>query len=358
MRALTTNNTLLNKEVQRGQYDDLVRETAAHLRKLEPSIPEDLLVSEIGFVLNAHHGLRLVETFDAFVSVEEHTDLATDVDLAVLYGKRFYAICPERFFVKLPMTPEGLLAMRRLRKEGVPINFTLGFSARQNYLAARLGDPTYVNVFLGRLNSFVAESKLGTGNGVGEKATAASQEALTELRTRGTAHTRQIAASMRNGEQVWTLAGVDVMTMPLAVAEGYAKSAQPPVAGRGPASADFVPEVDAKALRSLHFETLWDVPQSFRTTVEGLVKKDLDRMSGVDLATYMRQNGAADIFPEYSATDIDTIRKDGKIPNLERWRARLESGAVGLDSLFNVSALQSFATDQKALDDRIRGLLG
>lgn len=358
MRALTTNNTLLNKEVQRGQYDDLVRETAAHLRKLEPSIPEDLLVSEIGFVLNAHHGLRLVETFDAFVSVEEHTDLATDIDLAVLYGKRFYAICPERFFVKLPMTPEGLLAMRRLRKEGVPINFTLGFSARQNYLAARVGDPTYANVFLGRLNSFVADSKLGTGNGVGEKATAASQEALTELRARGTAHTRQIAASMRSGEQVWTLAGVDVMTMPLAVAEGYAKSAQPPVAGRGPVSADFQPDVDAKALRSLHFETLWDVPQSFRNAVEGLVKKDLDHMAGAELATYMRQNGAADIFPEYSTTDIDTIRKDGKIPNLERWRARLESGAVGLDSLFNASALQSFATDQKALDDRIRGLLG
>ena len=82
--ALTTNNTLLNKEVQRGQYDQLVRETARRLRDKRPDIPPDILVLEIAFVLNAYHGLRLVENFDAFVSVEEHTDLAHDVERAVL----------------------------------------------------------------------------------------------------------------------------------------------------------------------------------------------------------------------------------------------------------------------------------
>ena len=116
------------------------------------------------------------------MSVEEHTDLAHDVELAVLYGKRFHAICPERFIVKLPLTPAGLLSMRKLRRAGVPVNFTLGFSARHNYLAARLGDPSFVNVFLGRLNAFVADAGLGSGAGVGEKATAASQEAIRTLR--------------------------------------------------------------------------------------------------------------------------------------------------------------------------------
>jgi transaldolase len=356
--ALTTNNTLLNKEVQRGQYDDLVRRTAAKLRQLSPGITADELVLEIAFVLNAYHGLRLVEKFDAYVSVEEHTDLADEVDLAVLYGRRFFAICPQRFFVKLPLTPAGLLGMRKLGQAGVPVNFTLGFSARHNYLAARFGNPAYVNVFLGRLNSFVADSKLGTGDGVGEKATMASQEAVAALRKEANTRTKQIAASMRNGEQVWSLAGVDVMTIPLAAAAEYHDSTQPPVAGRGTASEKIIPGVDARALQALHFEHLWDVPPALRNAVDRLLREDLDRMTPAQLVAFMRREGFTDLFPEYTPEDLEAIRAHGKIPKLDDWRARIEAGKAGIDALFNTSGLQSFGLDQKALDDRVRGLLG
>jgi transaldolase len=355
--ALTTNNTLLNKEVQRGQYDELVRRTAARLRQVEPDLPPEILALEIAFVLNAHHGLRLVEQFDAIVSVEEHTDLANDVDLAVLYGRRFHAICPERFVVKLPLTPAGLLGMRKLRRANVPVNFTLGFSARQNYLATRLGDPSYVNVFLGRLNAFVADSKLGSGDGVGEKATQASQEAVTALRGEGAAHTLQIAASMRSGAQVWSLAGVDVMTIPLQVAQEYRDSKQAAVSRRGPAAATIEPEVDGAARKALHLDRLWDVPPKFRTAVDRLLAEDLDRMTPAGLSAFMHQQGCGDVFPEFDADDLAAIRADGKIPSLERWRERLESGHVGVDALINAAGLESFALDQKALDDRVRGLI-
>jgi transaldolase len=357
-RALTTNNTLLNKEVQRGQYDQLVRDTAAHLRELEPGLPEALLILEIAFVLNAWHGLRLVESFDAFVSVEEHTDLAHDIELAVLYGKRFQAICPERFIVKVPLTPEGLLAMRRLRREGVRINFTLGFSARQNLLAARVGNPDFVNVFLGRLNAVTVDSGLGTGAGVGEKATVASQEALRGLREGGQASTRQIAASMRGGEQVWTLAGTDVLTIPLAVAEAYHTSATPPPSGPGPAAADIAPEVGSQARRELRFDALWEIPDEFRSGVEALSAGDLDAMGGPDLVAGLRSHGVTDLFPDYTSDEIAHIQQDGKIPKLERWRERLQNRTTSLDSLLNLSGFYSFATDQKQLDDRVRGLLG
>ncbi|UCE03733.1 MAG: transaldolase [Candidatus Latescibacterota bacterium] len=356
--ALTTNNTLLNKEVQRGQYDQLVRETAAHLRQREPRIPDALLLLEIAFVLNAWHGLRLVEHFDAFVSVEEHTDLAHDIELAVLYGKRFHAICPERFIVKVPLTAAGLLAMRRLRREGVPINFTLGFSARQNLLAARLGNPDYVNVFLGRLNAFTAESGAGSGAGVGEKATVASQEAIRSLRESGQAATRQIAASMRGGEQVWTLAGTDVLTIPLSVARAYHTSATPPPSGAGPAAAAIETEVSREAARSLRFDVLWDIPDAFRQALDATCAGNVDAMSGADLVAALRRHGATDLFPEYTPDEINAIQQDGKIPKAERWQARLQAGTTSLDSLLNLSGLYSFAADQKQLDDRVRGLLG
>ena len=45
----------------------------------------------------------------------------------------------------------------------VPVNLTLGFSARQNVLTSVFARPTYCNVFLGRLNSVVADHGLGDG---------------------------------------------------------------------------------------------------------------------------------------------------------------------------------------------------
>src|SRR5438309_256843 len=61
---LTTNNTLVNKEVQKGTYDALVPTAARALREAQPGIDDDTLVSELGFILNCHVALRLVEAFD------------------------------------------------------------------------------------------------------------------------------------------------------------------------------------------------------------------------------------------------------------------------------------------------------
>lgn len=53
--------------------------------------------------------------------------------------------------VKIPMTGEGLAAVKVLTEEGIKTNVTLVFSATQALLAARAG-ATYVSPFLGRLD--------------------------------------------------------------------------------------------------------------------------------------------------------------------------------------------------------------
>jgi transaldolase len=53
--------------------------------------------------------------------------------------------------VKIPMTPEGLKAVKVLSAEGIKTNVTLIFTATQALLAARAG-ATYVSPFLGRLD--------------------------------------------------------------------------------------------------------------------------------------------------------------------------------------------------------------
>jgi transaldolase len=354
--ALTTNNTLLNREIQKGTYDEFVREIAASLRHAAPDIDEQRLVLEVAFVLNAYHGLKLAATFDAHVSVELHTDLGHDVEGSVAYGKRYFDICPERFYVKVPLTPAGLLAARRLGHEGVPVNLTLGFSARQNYLAALLAQPRFVNVFMGRLNAFVADNGLGDGRNVGEKATLAAQRALLGLREAGRTRSLLIGASMREGAQVATLAGLDVFTMPTKVARQYeAKPAARLLSqvGNDPP----VRSADGVSLSDYNATTLWDVPHSFKDTVDELLGQDVDALGPDDLQTHLAQAGFGDLLAPWSTDDIRTAAADGKIPVYSTWKDRLARGEIGLDALMNLSAFQSFATDQRAMDDRVRSLI-
>ena len=65
-------------------------------------------------------------------------------------GRQIAAI-HENMVVKIPMTAEGLKAVKVLTKEGIKTNVTLVFSANQALLAAEAG-ATYVSPFLGRLD--------------------------------------------------------------------------------------------------------------------------------------------------------------------------------------------------------------
>jgi len=358
--ALTTNNTLLNREVQKGQYDSLVAEANAILTRY-PGLSEQQRMLEIAFILNAKHGLRLVEKFDAYVSVEEHTALANDVNLAVECAHRYYAICPQRFIVKIPFTPAGLLATRRLSKEGVPVNHTLGFSARQNYVIARIGQPQYVNVFLGRLNSFIVDNKLGSGAYVGEKATLASQAAVKKLRQAGKTVSRQIGASFREGAQIRDLAGIDVMTMPPKVAGEFLALNMAPgqlTDKTGiPIYRDKIGLADNADPASIRLETLWDIDDKLVACLDALEKKNLDSFTPDDLITFFESHNCGDVLVRWSDSQIATSTKEGKIPRLENWRDALADKSIGLDSLMNLAGLCSFVTDQKAMDERVAGVL-
>jgi transaldolase len=355
--ALTTNNTLLNKEIQTGRYDSLIKEAAGILSSY-PNLSEKQVILEIAFILNAWHGLRLVEQFDAYVSVEEHTDLAKDVTLAVDYARRFHDICPQRFIIKIPFTPAGLLATRKLSAEGVPVNLTLGFSARQNYLAARIAKPAYVNVFLGRLNSFIADNKLGDGSYTGEKATLASQKVIRELRQSNVTSSLQIGASFRAGAQVRDLAGIDVMTMPPKVADEFLSLKLPPDKINDKTTADYTiglnKDVDPDAI---NLNTLWNVDDKFVACVEALENENLDLFTPDDLIEFFKNHKCDDVLVRWSNSQIETSTEEGKIPRLENWKRELADKAIGFDSLMNLAGLESFATDQQAMDDRIRQVL-
>ncbi|MCI8660471.1 MAG: fructose-6-phosphate aldolase [Lachnospiraceae bacterium] len=73
-----------------------------------------------------------------------------DVEGMIREGRQIGAIHPN-MVVKIPMTTEGLKAVKILHAEGIHTNVTLIFTAAQALLAARAG-ATYVSPFVGRLD--------------------------------------------------------------------------------------------------------------------------------------------------------------------------------------------------------------
>jgi len=351
--ALTTNNTLLNKEVQKGIYDSLIKDTADILTKTFGKMSSQDLLLEIGFVLNAVHGMRLARSFMCHVSVELHTDLADDIDKTIYYAERYFLINPDLFYIKVPLTPAGYLSARKLRQKNIPVNFTLGFSARQNYVAALLSNPSFVNVFMGRINATVIDNKIGNGKNVGEKVTAATQRELIALRKQEASNSLLIGASMRDSSQLTSLAGMDVFTIPPKVASEYHEKPLPTVIeNRIPID----PMVELGTELAV-FTTLWTVTTTFKDCVNKLLLKNLDNISTDELIAHFESAGFKDFLPEWDNNSIKTIMSDGKIPVYERWKNELRSGKIGLDALLNKAGLLAFTADQKALDDRIKSLL-
>ncbi|HAO5825627.1 TPA: fructose-6-phosphate aldolase [Listeria monocytogenes] len=76
--------------------------------------------------------------------------VSLEADEMIAEGRVIAKIHPN-MVVKIPMTGEGLAAVKVLTEEGIKTNVTLVFSATQALLAARAG-ATYVLPFLGRLD--------------------------------------------------------------------------------------------------------------------------------------------------------------------------------------------------------------
>ena len=348
MSALTTNNTLLNNEIQKGIYDVFISESKSIVRDL----PQEERVKEIAFILNARHGLRLAQKFGGLVSVELHTDTAHDIKAILAYGKRYHEICPEQFIVKVPYTAEGLIGARLLKDSGVKINFTLEFSARENVLVTRVARPDYVNVFLGRVGAYMINNKLGDGSGAGEKAVISSQNWITAQSAGNPWQTKLIAASLRNHGQLELLAGTDVFTMPPKVAAAGHKELSGKFTSRLHKNYDVSIYDSAK---DAHIEKFWEVDNKVLKLAERLSAKV--PATGSELVHIAHEEGCEDMFPFLTKEEKGFITSDGKIPLHSRWAEKIKEGKIAPDTLLTLAGLASFTSDQQALDQRIKSII-
>ena len=125
-------------------------------------------------------------------------------------GREIAKIHPN-MVVKIPMTVEGLKAVKVLSKEGIKTNVTLIFTANQALLAARAG-ATYVSPFLGRLDDISTDGL-------------PLIRQIVEMFEVAGITTEIICASVRHPIHVTecALAGADIATVPYKVLEQMTK---------------------------------------------------------------------------------------------------------------------------------------
>ena len=132
-------------------------------------------------------------------------------------GKRLASFAPNAV-VKVPMTPAGLTAGKRLVEDGIKINVTLVFSPAQAILAAEIG-AYIVSPFIGRIDDAAADGMHALRQ-------------ICEIYEVQGYQTNVLAASLRHPMHVVeaALAGADIATMPYDV---FAKLVKHPLTDVG-----------------------------------------------------------------------------------------------------------------------------
>jgi len=95
---------------------------------------------------------EILQLVDGPVSLET---VSRDAKGMVEEGRKL-AELGDNVVVKIPMTPEGIIAVQELESEGIPTNVTLVFSPTQALIAAKAG-ATFVSPFIGRLDDISSD---------------------------------------------------------------------------------------------------------------------------------------------------------------------------------------------------------
>ena len=130
--------------------------------------------------------------------------IGTTAPEMIAEGKELAALA-ENVVVKVPMTQEGLKAVRGLSENDIPTNVTLVFSVNQALMAARAG-AVFVSPFVGRLDDISEEGILLV-------------KTITDIFAIHDIGTEVIAASIRHPMHVTqaALAGAHIATVPYKV---------------------------------------------------------------------------------------------------------------------------------------------
>ncbi|MBN2540761.1 MAG: fructose-6-phosphate aldolase [Bacilli bacterium] len=153
---------------------------------------------------------KIVNLIDGPISAEVQEGNATDmVEEAKIYAKMH-----KNIVIKIPMTLEGVKAVKQLSTFGIKTNVTLVFSTSQALMAATAG-ATYVSPFMGRIDDLTGRDDAGFE----------LVKAVKDMFKTYGFKTQIIAASIRHNNHVDQAmkAGADIATIPFKVLNDMVK---------------------------------------------------------------------------------------------------------------------------------------
>lgn len=172
--GLTSNPTIFEKAIGgSGEYDSELKELSGGGASVD-EIYERIVMDDIGGAADVFR--PVYDSSDGehgFVSLEVDPRLAHDTEGTIEQGIRFHReLGRPNVMIKVPATPDGIPAIRKLISEGVPVNVTLIFSrdVYDHVIEAYLGGledraasgldlfvPSVASFFVSRIDSAVDE---------------------------------------------------------------------------------------------------------------------------------------------------------------------------------------------------------
>jgi len=355
----TTNQPLVVKVLDRFLGGDETDNVVAWIKALQKEKP-DLTIEEatvlIYSIINGRLGLEVLDYYAAGriwqISLELHTSLAPDPVASKRIGQCLNQAVPNAF-VKVAFTPDhphALLIARDLENQGVAVNFTATFSARQIVAAALLANPHRTNVFLGRLSQGL-ESEL-----LGEQVVLETQRHVRRLREKFKVKTLNMLASVRRWQTMALTAGCDVYTVPYSVLKAFLTQTEiGPEQIENQLESDYsdrlaIPDNVVEKVGLEKIKQLYRVePEFIEFLVELRGSAEYATIDGEGLFKRFDEAGFGDFFYAPSASEWRELRK-GKLPDLDSPLTK----SLPLDTLYTLLAIGDFTNFQDRMDESIR----
>ena len=355
----TTNQPLIVKVLDRFLGGDETDNTVAWIKALQKEKP-DLTIGEatvlIYSIINGRLGLEVLDGYAAGrtwqISLELHTSLAPDPLASKRISWCLNQAVPNAF-VKVALTPDhphSLLIARDLEKQGIAVNFTATFSARQIVAATLLANPHRTNVFLGRLSQGLGSELLG------EQVVLETQRHVTRLRDKFKVKTLNMLASIRRWQTIDLTAGCDVYTVPYPVLKDFLTQTElGPTQIENRLGADYSDQLALadNVVEKVGLEKIKQLYQVEPEFIEFLVElrdsAEYATIDGEGLFKRFDEAGFGDFFYTPSASEWRELRR-GKLPDLDSPLTK----ALPLDTLYTLLAVGDFTNFQDRMDESIR----
>ncbi|GMH33617.1 hypothetical protein BSKO_01451 [Bryopsis sp. KO-2023] len=258
----TTNPSLVLKAVKQEEYahflKSAIEEEKANPGPIQLSRPHSAIADRLAVLM----GCELLKIVPGRVSTEVDAHLSYDTEATVAKALRILdlykekGIGPERLYIKIASTWEGIRACEILQKQGIDCNMTLLFSYAQAIAAAN-AKAALISPFVGRILDWYKKAEGRDFTPEEDPGVESVKKIYNYYKTYGCS-TVVMAASFRNAGEIRELAGCDNITISPNLLEELKSSTEPLVRKLSPelasCSDEELSKMDEKLFRKMHGE--------------------------------------------------------------------------------------------------------